>query len=266
VSTAPVYNDAAFRAQFPAFASTTLYPQAALEFAWNMGGSWINQDQPTAGADVPVTNEGVGTGTGSAATFTHTAANLPVVPGTVVITAGAIVAVDNGSGGLTGTGIASGAINYASGVLSVTYVVDPVNELPITMNYSYTGSPPPVPCGYTPGCLPPWCQGFGMSPKQLQQAADLMGAVMTYQFFGPVTATSGGGQSSSQDGEAPGAVASATEGSISASFQLPAIGSSGFSSMLLASPPYGRALLALLQIAASVGPYFSSGRSAYIPP
>ena len=252
----PVYNDASFRAQFPQFANTTQYPPAALQFAWNMGGNWVNQDQPTEGADVPITNEGVGTGTGTQATFAYTVENLPVVPGTVVVTAGAVVAEDSGSGELTGAGVA-GTINYATGALSLTYSTDPVLGLPITMAYSYTGE---LPCGYVPGCLPQW--SFGLKPAQLQQAADLMGAVIAYQLYGPA---SGGSQTYSQDGEAPGAVSSATEGSVSASFQLPEIGSSAFSSMLLASPPYGRMLLALLQIAASVGPYIPSGRFSRVP-
>jgi hypothetical protein len=261
----PVYNDTSFRAQFPQFASPVQYPQAALEFAWNMGGNWVSQDAPTTGADTPVTNEGVGTGTGAQATFAYTAENLPLVPGTVVLTAGAIVAEDNGAGVLAGTGVTAGAINYATGVISITYTAAPVAGLPITMAYSYTalaGSCPPAPCGWAPGCFPPWCTGLGMRPAQLQQAADLMGAVLTYQLYGPAA---GGAQSYSEAGEAPGAVSSATEGSVSASFQLPEIGSSAFASMLLASPPYGRMLLALLRIAASVGPYIPSGRPSYIP-
>jgi hypothetical protein len=100
---------------------------------------------------------------------------------------------------------------------------------------------------------------WGMSPAQTQQAADLMGAVVAYQLFSPASAPG-------QNGEAPGAVSSATEGSVSATFQLPDIGNSAFSSMLLASPPYGRMLLALLQIAASVGPYIPSGRFGLVPP
>jgi hypothetical protein len=263
---APVYNDASFRAQFPQFANPAQYPQASLQFAWNMGGDWVNQNQLPVGANTPVTNEGVGTGTGSQATFAYTAENLPVVPGTVIITAGTVIATDNGSGELTGTGITAGTINYATGVLGLTYAVDPADELPITMAYSYTapaGTCPPVPCAYGPGCLPPWCTGLGMTPAQLQRAADLMGAVIAYQFFGPAVA---GVPSYSQAGEAPGAVSSATEGSVSASFQLPAIGGSAFKSMLLASPPYGRTLLALLGVVASVGAYIPSGRPSYIPP
>lgn len=152
--TPPVYNDATFRQQFPAFASDSAYPNAALLFAWNMGANWMSQTPARWGV---------------------------------------------------------GAYN----------------------------------------------------PAKLQMAADLMGAVVTYQLYGPAL---GSNQTASQEGEAPGAVSSASEGSVSASFQLPDIGSSAFSSMLLASPPYGRMLLALLQIAASVGPYIPSGRFSRVPP
>jgi Protein of unknown function (DUF4054) len=156
----PVYDDATFRQQFPQFASTTAYPEAALEFAWDMGANWMTQTPASWG-------------------------------------------------------------------------------------------------------LGAW------NPVKLQQAADLMGAVITYQLYGPASASAGGsGQSESQSGQAPGAVESATEGTVSASFQLPAIGTSAFASMLLASPPYGRMLLALLQISASVGPYIPSRRAPYgfMPP
>lgn len=100
-------------------------------------------------------------------------------------------------------------------------------------------------------------------PAKLQMAADLMGAVVTYKLYGPAL---GSNQTPSQDGEAPGAVSSASEGSVSASFQLPEIGSSAFASMLLSAPPYGQMLLALLQVAASVGHYIPSGRFARVPP
>ncbi len=147
-----IFDPVSFRQKFPQFASVTAYPSAALQFAWDMGASWVSQRTPAS---------------------------------------------------------------------------------------------------------------WGLSAPKQQQAADLMGAVVTYQLYGPA---SGGSQSYSQAGEAPGAVTSATEGSISATFQLPEIGSSAFKSMLLASPPYGRMLLALLQIAASVGPYIPSCRPAWIPP
>jgi hypothetical protein len=84
-----------------------------------------------------VSAESVGTGNGSTVTFTHTAANLKVVPGTVVITAGSVVAHDDGNGNLIGTGIGAGSIiNYATGVLSITYSAALANTVPITMNYN----------------------------------------------------------------------------------------------------------------------------------
>lgn len=102
-------------------------------------------------------------------------------------------------------------------------------------------------------------------PK-LQLAADLMGAVVCAQLYGGDSAQGASGGRAEPDG-APGAVASATQGSVAVQFQLPDIGSSALSSMLLASPPYGRLLLSLLQVAASVGPYIPSCRpSSRVPP
>lgn len=40
--TATVYTDSAFRAQFPAFANTTTYPQATLSGYWTMGVAYIS--------------------------------------------------------------------------------------------------------------------------------------------------------------------------------------------------------------------------------
>lgn len=102
---------------------------------------------------------------------------------------------------------------------------------------------------------------------QLQLAADLMGAVICKQLFGTGAEYTANANNTTAD-NAPGAVESATEGSVTANFQLPDIGTSAFSSMLLASPPYGRLLLALLQIQAGVSPYIGSCRpgSAFIPP
>lgn len=40
--TTPVYNDANFRAQFPAFSNTTAYPEAMLSMYWTMASQYIN--------------------------------------------------------------------------------------------------------------------------------------------------------------------------------------------------------------------------------
>lgn len=149
--TAPVFNAANFRQQFPAYADSSQYPDASLQFAWDMGANWINQSQDE------------------------------------------------------------------------------------------------------------WWGIGSENPAQLQQAADLMGAVVLYQLFGPA------GKASINGGN-PGPINAATQGSVSASFTLPAFGSSALASLLLSSPPYGTLLLALLDVAASVGPYISSGRFAYVPP
>lgn len=42
--TLPSYNDADFRAQFPAFADTTAYPEATLAGYWTMGTVYINEN------------------------------------------------------------------------------------------------------------------------------------------------------------------------------------------------------------------------------
>lgn len=154
--TAPAYNDTNFRLQFPAFASETLYPEATLSFAWNMGANWLSQQ---------------------------------------------------------------------SG--------------------------------------PRW--GLSSSnPNQLQQAADLMGAVVAKQLYGPLSAS--GDQTPGKTGGISGPLNAASDNGTSASYTLPAFGSSALASLLLSTPPYGPLLLSLLQVAASVGPYIGSGRPAFVPP
>lgn len=112
------------------------------------------------------------------------------------------------------------------------------------------------------------CQArWGLGTK-LQQAADLMCAVIVRQLYGPTrngTQTSIGTPSPVGD-ITPGPVYSASNVDTSASIKLPEFGSSAFSAMLLSSPPYGTLLLSLLQISANVGPYIPSRRPSWIPP
>ena len=98
---------------------------------------------------------------------------------------------------------------------------------------------------------------------KIQQAADLMGAVIVAQLYGPAA---NGQQTASSSGATSGPLSSASQGSVSASFTLPQFGTSTFRSWLLSAPPYGTMLLALLEQAASVGPYIASGRPSWIPP
>jgi hypothetical protein len=97
----------------------------------------VNIESILVGLQTAITGESVGTGNGSTVTFTHTIGHLAVVPGTVVITAGAVVATDDGNGNLIGTGIATGTINYATGAISITYSAAPANTVPITVAYNF---------------------------------------------------------------------------------------------------------------------------------
>jgi hypothetical protein len=103
----------------------------------NLISSAVNIESLMVALETVVASEGVGTGDGSTVTFTHTAAHLSVVPGTVTITAGSVVATDDGNGNLTGTGIVTGTINYSTGVMSITYSTAPVTALAITEAYSW---------------------------------------------------------------------------------------------------------------------------------
>lgn len=98
----------------------------------------VNIESIMVGLQTAVPGEVVGTGNGSTVTFAHTAAHLAVVPGAVVIAAGAVMATDDGNGNLVGTGIAAGStINYATGAISITYSTAPANAVVIAMNYNY---------------------------------------------------------------------------------------------------------------------------------
>ena len=89
------------------------------------------------GIPIAVSGETFGTGNGTTVTFSHTAADFPVNPGTVSIVAGSVTATDDGNGNLAGTGVTSGTVNYATGAMSITYATEPANATAITLAYSY---------------------------------------------------------------------------------------------------------------------------------
>lgn len=72
----------------------------------------------------------VGQGDGTTVTFAFDVPQFPILAGSLYVTDGTQVAVDNGSGGFTAP--SSGSIDYASGSVSVTFPVAPVANANIT--------------------------------------------------------------------------------------------------------------------------------------
>ncbi|HTS36476.1 MAG TPA: hypothetical protein VMH04_12430 [Candidatus Solibacter sp.] len=91
------------------------------------GGSITLPIQPNQG-------QVLGTGNGVALTFNGTL-TMPVLPGSVEINAGAVVGKDNGSGVISGAGISSGSITYATGVISVTFAAAPAVGVQVRADY-----------------------------------------------------------------------------------------------------------------------------------
>lgn len=82
--------------------------------------------------------EVIGTGDDSAVAFSNfQLAWFPIRRNSVTVVAGTILAKDNGNGALTGTGIASGTINYQTGVISVTFSVAPADGVEVVATYNY---------------------------------------------------------------------------------------------------------------------------------
>lgn len=88
--------------------------------------------------------DSLGTGDGSTATFTgpssNALANPPLVPFTVkVFVANVPVAVDDGSGNLTGATVDTGSVNYTTGAFSITFATgsEPASGSALTVEYHY---------------------------------------------------------------------------------------------------------------------------------
>ncbi len=82
-------------------------------------------DTPSALKAYHRENECMGEGDAAEVTFTGTLIHSPVQISSLQITAGAIVATDDGAGVLGGTGITTGSINYTTGAYSITYTAAP---------------------------------------------------------------------------------------------------------------------------------------------
>jgi len=98
-------------------------------------------DGSNLGGPFPITLSGNGTVGPYTGTFNSN--GLPVIPGSLQILGGPITttATDNGSGTITGTGIASGTVNYTTGAVSITLSSTMAAGTNISIN-AYGGSQP----------------------------------------------------------------------------------------------------------------------------
>lgn len=74
----------------------------------------------------PLQSDTLTAGDGATVTFNDVLTSLPIVPGSLTVTAGGITGTDDGSGNISGTGV-SGAIDYTTGALNVTYTTAPAS-------------------------------------------------------------------------------------------------------------------------------------------
>lgn len=81
--------------------------------------------------------------TASGTSLTGNLTWLPIVPGTVKLTVGVNEAVDNGKGQLSGTGVTTGTIDYATGAFNVTLAADP-DDADVYFSYRYNNMDVPV--------------------------------------------------------------------------------------------------------------------------
>jgi hypothetical protein len=77
----------------------------------------------------------IGTGNGTATSFSGTLTDKPVCPGSVTVTAGTVTLSDDENGNLKGTG-GSGYVNYKTGDINVTFTAAPANAVNVTAAYA----------------------------------------------------------------------------------------------------------------------------------
>lgn len=93
---------------------------------------------PAGGSSITVAYGNFSRGLGTIGPYTKTVSNTPLRRGTVVITAGAQSAVDNGVDGFVTTPIGgSGTVNYTTGAISITFNAVVTLGVPITVTYDY---------------------------------------------------------------------------------------------------------------------------------
>jgi hypothetical protein len=88
---------------------------------------------------IPIIGEVFGTGDGGTVTFIHTTDNVgfKIKEGSVTVTDGVEIFIDNGDGTFTGNLGGTGTIVYTSGLCSVTFATAPGKGVSITTDYQY---------------------------------------------------------------------------------------------------------------------------------
>ena len=92
-------------------------------------------DVPKALKAHSFSDECLGEGDGAETAFSGTLLHLPVEEGSFSLTDGSVTAEDDGEGSLSGTGIASGTINYTTGAWTVTFSTAPSSGELIKADY-----------------------------------------------------------------------------------------------------------------------------------
>jgi len=110
---------ALYTAYHPYIATCTVYLQGpdVSTMTTPPGGSISLPIQPTQG-------QVIGTGNGVALNFSGNLTT-PALPGSVRVTAGSIIGLDNGASGISGAGISSGSVDYTTGAVSISYSAAP---------------------------------------------------------------------------------------------------------------------------------------------
>lgn len=106
--------------------------------AGNTAFSALNgRDAATGYSSENVDTELIATSDADDVAFSGTLAWAPVRPGSLSVKAGSVTAADTGLGTLTGSGISSGTIDYATGAVAVTFSVTPGNGVAVNATYVY---------------------------------------------------------------------------------------------------------------------------------
>lgn len=105
------------------------------DFKGVSAGTRLSKDLMASGYASDSASQQIGTGNGTATSFSGTLNLIPVVPRSVVVSAGSAVLTDDGNGNLTGDG--TGTINYTSGAIAITFNTAPASNTPVVVSYRY---------------------------------------------------------------------------------------------------------------------------------